>query len=86
MLQISLKAARVNSDLNQTEVIAILQNSYGLNLTKEQLAEYEDDATDVPISLAKKFSEIYGISDDYIFFGNKSTLSYISRGLNQNNL
>ncbi|MFR2833169.1 XRE family transcriptional regulator [Enterococcus sp.] len=81
MFQITLKAARVNSDLKQDEVVSILKDKFGILITRQRLAEYEKDATDVPISLAKKLSKIYGIPDDHIFFGNRSTLSYTFRNL-----
>ncbi len=81
MLQITLKAARVNSDLKQDEVVSILKNQFGIVITRQRLAEYEKDSTDVPINLAKKLSNIYGISDENIFFGDKSTLSYTFRSL-----
>lgn len=79
MIQISLKAARVNSDLKQKDVTNILKEKYEIAITRQKLAEYEKDSSDVPISLAKKLSEIYGISEENIFFGDKSTLSYTLR-------
>lgn len=79
MLQISLKAARINSDLKQDEVVDILKSVYGIEVTRQRLSEFEKDATDVPINLAKKLSLIYGISENNIFFGDKSTLSYTFR-------
>lgn len=83
MLQITLKAARVNSALRQNEVVSILKSKYGIEITRQRLAEYEKDATEVPITLAKKLSEIYGISDENIFFGDGSTLSYTFRVKNK---
>lgn len=79
MIQISLKAARVNSDLTQKEVVKILRESYNVEITRQRLADYENDSTNIPIKLAKQLANIYGISDEYIFFGNKSTLSYTIR-------
>ncbi|MDT2479091.1 helix-turn-helix domain-containing protein [Enterococcus avium] len=86
MIQISLKAARVNSDLKQGDVVNILKESYGVDITRQRLAEYEKDATDVPISLAKQLSSIYGISEENIFFGDRSTLSYTIRMKNKSEL
>lgn len=86
MIQISLKAARVNSDLKQGDVVNILKEEYGVVITRQRLAEFEKDATDVPINLAKQLSNIYGISEENIFFGDKSTLSYTFRIKNKENL
>lgn len=78
-MQITLKAARVNSDLTQDEVVSILKEKYELGLTRQKLAEYEKDASEVPISLAQKLTDIYGVTTENIFFGDKSTLSYTFR-------
>ena len=80
-IQISLKAARVNSDLKLVEVVEILKSVYGIEITRQRLSEYERDATDVPINLAKILSRVYDICDDNIFFGDVSTLSYTFRAL-----
>ncbi|RGW15224.1 helix-turn-helix domain-containing protein [Enterococcus asini] len=79
MLQITLGAARVNSDLKQSDVVDILKEKYGVTITRQRLAEYERDASDVPIALAKKLADIYGLTQENIFFGDKSTLSYTFR-------
>lgn len=78
-MKITLKAARVNSDLKQYEVVSILKENYSLAITRQKLAEYENDASEVPISLAQKLADIYGMSTEEIFFGDKSTLSYTFR-------
>lgn len=78
-IQISLKAARINSDLKQDEVVKILKDNYGVEITRQRLSDYEKDATEVPITLAKRLSTIYNISDECIFFGDSSTLSYTFR-------
>lgn len=77
---ITLKAARVNSDLKQSETIRILNDKYHIKLTRQRLSQFEDDATNVPITLAMALSKIYDIPYKYIFFGRKSTLSYTKEG------
>lgn len=40
MIQISLKAARVNSDLKQGDVVNILKEDYGVVVTRQKLADF----------------------------------------------
>lgn len=80
-MQFTLKAARVNSDLTQDEVVKILLEKYKVRTTRQKLAEYEKDASEVPITLAQNLSEIFGMTTEDIFFGDKSTLSYTFRKL-----
>lgn len=79
MFQISLKAARVNSDLKQDDVVKILKEKFNIDITRQRLSEYEKDATEMPVNLAKKLTDVYGIPEDNIFFGDMSTLSYTFR-------
>lgn len=81
-IEITLAAARVNVDLTQKEVTYILKEKYEIEITRQKLAYYEKDSTNLPISLAKALTSIYDISEENIFFGNKSTLSYILRNKN----
>ena len=78
-LFISLRSARTNSGLKQSEVVTILNKHYGIRISRQKLAEYEVNSEDVPINLAKALSGIYSIPENYIFFGKESTLSYINR-------
>ncbi|EGO8326344.1 helix-turn-helix transcriptional regulator [Enterococcus faecalis] len=78
-IEITLAAARVNVDLTQKEVVEILKEKHEINITRQKLSDYERDSTNLPISLAKALTAIYKISEENIFFGNKSTLSYILR-------
>lgn len=73
---ITLKAARVNADLTQVETTRILSKKYGITLNRQRLSQFEDDATNVPITLAMALSKIYDVPYKYIFFGRRSTLSY----------
>lgn len=80
-MQFTLKAARVNSDLTQDEVVKILLEKFKVKTTRQKLAEYEKDASEVPITLAQNLAEIFGMTTEDIFFGDKSTLSYTFRKL-----
>lgn len=75
----TLSSARVNNDLKQTDVVSILKDEYGIELTRQYLSKLEIDSTDISINLAEILSEIYGMTKDDIFFGHKSTLSYTKR-------
>lgn len=75
----TLKSARVNVDLTQNEVVSILKQKFNYIITRQKLADYENDSTQIPIDLADKLAKIYFLSRDDIFFGDKSTLSYTYR-------
>ena len=62
-LQISLKAARVNKGYN------ILDAAPLLGMGKDTLIKYEKNPGLVPPVLQTKFSVVYGIPIDNIFFG-----------------
>lgn len=77
---LTLESARRNVDLTQEEVVMLLKSKYGYDkVTRQKLAEYEKDSTNIPINLADILAEIYFLSRDDIFFGPKSTLSYTCR-------
>lgn len=76
---ISLRSARINSKLKQSEVVKILAETYGIKISRQKLADFEIDSAEVPINLAKALSTIYAIPEDIIFFGEESTLSYTFR-------
>lgn len=75
----TLKSARVNVDLTQNEVVGILKEKYDYHLTRQKLAEFEKDSSEIPVNLADKLADIYFLTRDDIFFGSKSTLSYTYR-------
>jgi DNA-binding XRE family transcriptional regulator len=61
--QISLKAARVNANLNQQEA------AKRLGISACTLIKWERNPEVVPPFKQKNISEVYGISIDLIFFG-----------------
>ncbi|WP_262481728.1 helix-turn-helix domain-containing protein [Bacillus sp. CH30_1T] len=66
LLKITLKAARVNSNLNLVEAA----EKFGIN--KDTLWKYERDSTNVPRTFFIQIEGVYGIPVDNIFFGNVS--------------
>lgn len=66
VLQLTLEAARVNCGYNLTEA------AEKLGVHRDTLWKYEQDSTNVPRTFMLKVSEVYGIPNDYIFFGVKS--------------
>ena len=69
-MELTLKAARVNSGLTQAEVA----NHLGIN--KGTLVNYEKYRTIPDIGMAKKMASLYGVSvNDLIFLPNDCALS-----------
>lgn len=64
--KISLKSARINSDLTQPQVA----NALGISVAT--VVKYEKDSSDIPFSLAQKLCCLYNIPMDYICFGPQS--------------
>lgn len=60
MLQISLKAARVNADLEQEEA------AQKIGITAKTLSNYERGITAIPGYLLKKAAKIYNIPEENI--------------------
>lgn len=68
-MRFSVKQARQYAGLTQIDVA----NRLGISRDSYRKIEITPDKT--PVALAKKFSEIVGISIDQIFFSQDSTLS-----------
>ena len=65
-MKITLRAARVNRGLTQTEAAS----KFGIR--RDTLHNYETDSSNVPRKFVVKVEEVYGIPVDYIFFGKES--------------
>lgn len=65
---ITLEAARVNIGYTQIEAA----KKFGVHY--QTLAQLERDSSNAPYSFIKKIPKIYGISDDHIFLGLKTSL------------
>ena len=68
MLEISLRAARVNAGLTLKEA------SECVSIHHETLSKYEKDSSDIPMSLLNKLSVLYQIPKDNIFLGKRYDL------------
>jgi transcriptional regulator with XRE-family HTH domain len=66
MLQITLRAARVNAGLLQKDAAKIFGIHY------ETLGNYEGDSTNVPRSFFIRLEEVYGIPTEHIYFGKQT--------------
>lgn len=67
-MQISLTAARNNAGLTSKEAASLLGVHY------QTLAKYENDSSDISMSLLHKLSVLYQVPTDYIFLGKKYDL------------
>jgi transcriptional regulator with XRE-family HTH domain len=66
MLQITLKAARVNAGFLLKDAAKIFGVHY------ETLSNYEADSTNVPRTFFIKVEEVYGIPTENIYFGKQA--------------
>jgi len=65
-LQITLRAARVNSGLTRKEA------AKRFGVSSETLANYELNSERVPHLFYSKVQSVYGISPKYVFFGKEA--------------
>lgn len=68
MPNISLKAARINSGLTQTEAAKLV------GIHPQTLSKYENDSSEIRNNLVKELAKIYSIPVDYIFLGENHDL------------
>lgn len=66
--KITLKAARVNARLTQTEAAHALSSYFGLNVSRQRIASFEKNPNSVPPAWAEGFSKIYNIPIGNISF------------------
>jgi transcriptional regulator with XRE-family HTH domain len=67
-MALTLKAARVNSNLTRPTVIERLNAEYGIKITVNTLANYENSKSQPDINTGKALAAIYGLSVDNIIF------------------
>ncbi len=68
-MAVTLKAARVNAEMTRPVVIKRLKSGYGIEISINTLANYENKQSQPDISTAKALASIYGMSVDNIAFG-----------------
>ena len=74
-MKMTLSALRENYSLNSLEV------SKDLGIHQQTLLKYEKDSTGIPVDLARKLADYYGVGLDDIFLGKKYELkqTFINR-------
>ena len=60
--KISLKAARVNAGLNQNQAAKRMSSYFGMPISRQKIATFENNPDKVPPAWAEGFSRIYNIS------------------------
>lgn len=65
-MEITLEAARINMGYTQQEASKLFGVHY------QTLAKWEEDSSKMPYESISKIPDIYGISSNFIFFGNKN--------------
>ena len=68
MIQLSLKAARINAGLKSTEAADLA------DIHHQTLSKYEKDSSNISVSLLEKLCSIYQIPEDIIFLGKEYDL------------
>ncbi|WP_105965026.1 Cro/Cl family transcriptional regulator [Apilactobacillus micheneri] len=74
-LRISLKAARVNANMTQSEAAKKLTDITEVYITKDRIRYFEKSPQNVPDVFGKELAKMYKIPRDCIFFGTLSTKS-----------
>ncbi len=67
-MAISLKSARVNAGLTRPEVKRLLKDEYGIKISINTLASYENKVTQPNIETGKALAAIYKMSVNDIIF------------------
>lgn len=69
MITITLRAARINSGFKLKEVAVETGNC------PETISKYENDSTRIPRDMLEKLVALYGVPEEYIFFGRESVFT-----------
>ena len=67
-MALTLKAARVNVDMTRLKVVECLKDEYGIEISVNTLANYENKQSQPDILTAKALASIYGVSVNDISF------------------
>ena len=68
IMALTLKAARVNVGLTRPEVKRRLEDEFGIEISVNTLASYENKITQPNIETGKALASIFGMSVDDIIF------------------
>lgn len=66
--RISLRAARISNNLSQQDVADSLSVYFGKKLSRQRIAEFENNPAEVPPVYGDALSKLYKIPKDYISF------------------
>ena len=64
----TVKAARINAEMTRPAVIERLKNDFGIEISVNTLANYENKLTQPDINTGKALASIYKLSVDDIIF------------------
>lgn len=67
-MALTLKAARVNTGLTRPDVIKRLKDDFGIEISVNTLANYENSKSQPDINTGKALADIYGMSVNDIIF------------------
>lgn len=67
-MALTLKAARVNVEMTRLKVVESLKDEYGIEISVNTLANYENKQSQPDILTAKALASIYGVSVNDISF------------------
>ena len=75
-VRISLKAARINANLSQSQAAQLLGKELGQKVSRQRLSMIESYEYELAPVYGVALSHIYKIPQDFISFDKESTLSY----------
>ena len=67
-MAMTVKAARINAEMTRPAVIERLKNDFGIEISVNTLANYENKLTQPDINTGKALASIYKLSVDDIIF------------------
>lgn len=77
MIRITLKAARINKGLTQSDVASIFTERLGRKYTRQAIMTLEKYPSNADYEEAELFSTVYGIPKDNLIFLNDGQLKVI---------
>jgi len=69
----TLRTLRIKNDLTQQEAAKLL------GISESTLRALEKDSSNISYKMIKKIEEVYGVKQEFIFFGKESTFSELIR-------
>lgn len=66
--QISLRAARINANMTQSEAAQRLSEYFGMRISRQRVMKYEDNPSKTPPGFGVGFATIYNLPIEAINF------------------